>query len=128
MAFISLVAAAQGIEPDRYRVWARSQINYMLGDGGRSYVIGFGHNPPTRPHHASSSCRPPPHSCTWSDYSKPGPNAHILYGALVGGPGEDDDYVDSRSDYIHNEVGCDYNGGFQSAVAALRYVELQMTL
>lgn len=31
--------------------YATSQINYMLGDAGRSYVIGFGKNPPTTPFH-----------------------------------------------------------------------------
>ncbi|CAL1542597.1 unnamed protein product, partial [Lymnaea stagnalis] len=117
MAFLSLVAADLNVERKTYRLWAKQQIDYMLGDGGRSYVIGYGHDPPTRPHHASSSCRPPPHSCTWSDYTKDAPNSHTLHGALVGGPGRDDDYVDARDDYIHNEVGCEYNGGFQSALA-----------
>ena len=31
--------------------YATSQINYMLGDGGQSYVIGFGNNSPTTPFH-----------------------------------------------------------------------------
>jgi hypothetical protein len=37
----------------------------------------------------------------------------------VGGPDENDNYVDDRSDYVKNEVATDYNAGFQSAVAAL---------
>jgi len=37
----------------------------------------------------------------------------------VGGPDENDSYVDDRSDYVKNEVATDYNAGFQSAVAAL---------
>ena len=45
------------------------------------------------------------------------PNVHVLYGALVGGPGKTDDYTDKRQDYTHNEVACDYNAGFQTAVA-----------
>lgn len=52
--------------------------------------------------------------------SQDGPNPHILYGAMVGGPGQNDDYTDKRTDYIHNEVACDYNAGFQSAVAGER--------
>lgn len=44
----------------------------------------------------------------------------VLYGALVGGPDEFDNYEDKRNDYVTNEVTCDYNAGFQSAVAALR--------
>ena len=31
--------------------YATSQINYMLGDAGRSYVVGFGKEPPTTPFH-----------------------------------------------------------------------------
>jgi len=35
---------------------AISQANYLLGDSGRSFVVGFGNNPPTRPHHRGASC------------------------------------------------------------------------
>ncbi|GFO42609.1 endoglucanase [Plakobranchus ocellatus] len=126
MAFLSLVAAQTGVNSDLYRRWAMGQIHYMLGDSGRSFVVGFGKDPPTRPHHASSSCRSPPYPCNWDDYSKPEANAHTLYGALVGGPGPRDEYLDTREDYIHNEVSCEYNGGFQSAVAALRHLELNL--
>jgi len=89
-----------------------------LGDAGRSYVVGFGNNPPQRPHHKSSSC-PPTGQCGWNDFNSPNPNPHILYGALVGGPDSNDRYTDNRADYIKNEVACDYNAGFQSAVAGL---------
>lgn len=41
----------------------------------------------------------------------------MLYGALVGGPDGSDGYVDSRQNFQSNEVACDYNAGFQSAVA-----------
>ncbi len=44
----------------------------------------------------------------------------MLYGALVGCPDENDVYVDSREDYVSNEVACDYNAGFQGAVAGKR--------
>lgn len=37
----------------QYREFAKEQINYILGDGGRSYVVGFGDNYPQQPHHAS---------------------------------------------------------------------------
>ena len=66
-----------------------------------------------------SSCTPEPAVCKWNAFSSPDPNFHVLTGALVGGPDENDNYVDDRNDYIHNEVACDYNAGFQSAVAAL---------
>ena len=51
MALIALMAAEEDVMPQKLRQWAESQINFMLGDGGRSYVVGFGSNPPTQPHH-----------------------------------------------------------------------------
>ena len=102
------------------------QIHYALGDTGRSFVVGFGTNPPTQPHHRSSSC--PKNSatvCDWNSYNNQGPNPSTLWGALVGGPGQDDSYADLRSDYVKNEVACDYNAGFQSALAGLRTLAAQ---
>jgi len=66
-----------------------------------------------------SSCPFAPTPCNWNTFHSPNPNFHTLTGALVGGPDENDNYVDDRTDYIQNEVATDYNAGFQSAVAAL---------
>nr|ADB82658.1 endo-beta-1,4-glucanase [Odontotermes formosanus] len=118
-AFVILQAADLGISAVSYRQFAKKQIDYALGDGGRSLVVGFGNNPPTHPHHASSSCPDAPAVCDWSTYSSPDPNFHVLTGALVGGPDVNDNYVDDRNDYVQNVVACDYNAGFQSAVSAL---------
>ena len=54
-AFIALMAADLGINKASNINWARGQIHYMLGDNPRqsSYVVGFGQNPPKRPHHKS---------------------------------------------------------------------------
>ena len=46
-------------------------------------------------------------------------SAQTLNGALVGGPDKNDNYEDDRADYVGNEVTCDYNAGFQSAIAYL---------
>lgn len=124
MAFMALLAADVGIHPDQYRQWARSQIGYALGDTGRSFVVGFGTNPPQRPHHRSSSCPSRPSPCSFADQQQPGPNPHTLYGALVGGPNGQDQYTDDRKDYVSNEVACDYNAGFQSAVAGLKHLRM----
>ena len=51
MAFMALLAADDGLHTTAYRNWAKSQINYALGDSGRSFVCGFGVNPPVQPHH-----------------------------------------------------------------------------
>jgi endoglucanase len=67
-----------------------------------------------------SSCPNIPNTCDWNTYNSPSPNAQILYGALVGGPDNNDNYSDDRSNYVSNEVATDYNAGFQGAVAALQ--------
>uniref|UniRef100_H2ZAZ4 Endoglucanase n=1 Tax=Ciona savignyi TaxID=51511 RepID=H2ZAZ4_CIOSA len=120
-AFICLMAADAGIDPTINAAWGRRQIHYMLGDTGRSYVVGFGSRYPLRPHHRASSCPPRPQTCNWSHKESDNPNHFILNGALVGGPDYNDTFQDSRSNFKQNEVALDYNAGFQGAVAALQY-------
>src|SRR5690554_4096469 len=99
----------------RYHSFAESQIRYALGDNPRnsSYVVGFGFNPPQRPHHRTS------HG-SWADSMNVPPyHRHVLYGALVGGPNSNDAYTDDISDYVCNEVACDYNAGFVGALAKM---------
>ena len=91
----------------------------MLGDGGRSYVCGFGHKPPLRPHHRGASCPDRPAICRWGAFYSRLPNPQILDGALVGGPNLDDAYHDDRGDFVESEVALDYNAGFTGAVAGL---------
>ena len=50
-AMFALQAGYYGIQPEQAFKFAERQINYALGDAGHSYVCGFGHNPPKRPHH-----------------------------------------------------------------------------
>jgi endoglucanase len=99
-----------------YHDFGVRQVNYALGDNPRnaSYVVGFGANPPRNPHHRTA------HG-SWADsLADPVTSRHVLYGALVGGPSTNNDaYVDSRQDYVANEVALDYNAGFTSALARL---------
>ena len=124
VAFACLEAATidhPSIDSDKYRTFAQNQIHYALGDSGRSFVVGYGSNPPTHPHHVSSSCPVDiKKTCDWGSFNNPAPNPSILWGALVGGPGQDDSYIDDRADYVKNEVSTDYNAGFQSALAGLK--------
>lgn len=64
-----------------------------------------------------SSCPDKPQPCGWNEFHASGPNPQVLEGALVGGPDQNDVFINDRTDYIHNEVATDYNAGFQSAVA-----------
>jgi len=86
-----------------------------------SFVVGFGNNYPTHAHHKSSSCPLAPASCGWDQLHTSNPNPNVLKGALVGGPrAANDQYTDSREDYVGNEVALDYNAAFQSLIAGLR--------
>ena len=115
-----LQLANMGYQTTKCDNFVDAQIGYILGDTGRSYVVGFGNNPPLRPHHRSSSCPSPMSSpCGNAQQYDPAPNPQTLYGALVGGPDNNDNYNDDRGDYVSNEVATDYNAGFQSAVAYL---------
>ena len=96
-----------------YWDFAVSQANYALGSSGRSYVVGFGENPPTHPHHRTSQ------GSYCDNMNEPGEARHTLYGALVGGPDVSDGYTDTVSDYNKNEVACDYNAGFTGLMAAM---------
>ncbi|XP_078657278.1 endoglucanase E-4-like [Branchiostoma floridae x Branchiostoma belcheri] len=122
-AFLALVAASMGINTGQYREFAANQIHYMLGDSGRSLVVGFGHNFPVRPHHRASTC-PIDGWCDWNTYNNWDFNENVLDGALVGGPDAHDNYVDDRSNFHTNEVAVDYNAGFQGCLAGL----IQLTL
>lgn len=118
-AFCALVYADRVNNPDqRYSNFAKSQMAYLLGSNpaARSYVCGFGNNPPTQPHHRNA------HGSTTNQISAPVSNRHVLYGALVGGPGLNDNYTDDRSDYVKNEVAMDYNAAF-TGVAARLYLD-----
>lgn len=99
----------------QYRAFSERQINYILGDNPRnsSYVVGFGVNPPRNPHHRTG------HGAWYDDINFPPDNRHILFGALVGGPGSNDAYTDSRTDFQKNEVATDYNAGFFGALARM---------
>jgi len=100
----------------RYHDFAVRQINYALGENPRnsSYMVGFGANPPRNPHHRTA------HGSWSNNINEPAQSRHILYGALVGGPGAaDDSYVDSRQDFQRNEVATDYNAGFTGALARM---------
>lgn len=120
-AFVALVYSdwlrqSDAAKATVYHDFGVRQINYALGDNPRnsSYVVGFGANPPKNPHHRTA------HGA-WADTMEdPVTSRHVLYGALVGGPGTNNDaYVDSRKDFVANEVALDYNAAFTGALARL---------
>ena len=98
---------------DTYWDFAVSQADYALGSSGRSYVCGFGENPPEHPHHRTAQ------GSYSNDMNTPSEHRHVLVGALVGGPDAGDNYTDTVSDFNKNEVACDYNAGFTGLLAKL---------
>lgn len=76
--------------------------------------------------HHFSSCPLIPAPCSWANQQEKGPNPHVLFGALVGGPDGNDRYTDSRNSITNNKVACDYNAGFQGAIAGIFKFEIEI--
>ncbi|KAK9806714.1 hypothetical protein WJX72_000352 [[Myrmecia] bisecta] len=103
-----------------YQCFAQAQIRYAAGDSGQSFIVGFGNNPPTHATHRAASCPYPQDGpCDVDTYRGKQPNAHVLYGALVGGPLQDDSFLDARTNFLTDQVGLDFNAGLTGAAAAM---------
>ena len=121
-AFLADVYASSVNDPNgSYTALAQQTVDYILGANPRqsSYLVGYGNNFPQQPHSREAS------GVGWDGFANGLPNAHINFGALVGGPTQADDfsYADLRTDYVSNEIALDYNAGLAGAFA--RSVELQ---
>jgi len=103
-------------ENEIYRDFGASQMSYALGANpmDRCYIVGCGNNPPQHPHHDAA------HGSESGFLDDPPEHKHVLYGALVGGPGEDDQHNDATDDFIQNEVSIDFNAGCVGALAGMR--------
>eukprot|EP01132_Coremiostelium_polycephalum_P009018 gene9018-11045_t len=114
-AFLMSVYGRNLNDGSKYTDFTQKQLGYILGNNpqSRSFVVGYGPNHPINPHHRASH-----HSLT-NSIDNPINNTYLLLGALVGGPGQNDDYVDDRHDYVKNEVACDYQAGFIGSIAYL---------
>lgn len=99
--------------------FAKQQVNYILGDTGRSFIVGYGRNPPQKAYHRGSSCQDVPSPCTWQDRQSTRGNPQVLFGAIVSGPDRLDRYEDSRTQRF-NDVSLDATAGIMSAVAGLK--------
>ncbi|KAG0063182.1 hypothetical protein BGZ89_010082 [Linnemannia elongata] len=100
---------------EAYRSFASRQVRYLLGDNPEKtpYVVGVHPNSPTNPHSSLASGG----RSTDSIDTEPLKEAHILLGALVGGPDKNDRFQDLRSNWRQNEVALDYNAPFTSLMA-----------
>ncbi|XVF89014.1 hypothetical protein PTKIN_Ptkin19aG0097200 [Pterospermum kingtungense] len=104
------------IECTQILAFAKKQMDYILGANplGRSYMVGFGNNPPKQAHHRGASIPPsdaqaevacPMSFVRW--YNKNVPNPNELTGAILGGPDKQDQFSDLRWTSVYTEP-CTY--------------------
>ncbi|KAK9867129.1 hypothetical protein WJX84_004718 [Apatococcus fuscideae] len=112
---------------DQIMSYSLSQLNFVLGDSGRSWLVGFGKNPPQQSFQKTAWNS----YITWftkgqsvdaqrSDFQDTlVANRFIAYGALVGGPFDQSGvtYQDRRLNYTFVEPAVDYSSGLVGAIA-----------
>ncbi|MCM1272678.1 MAG: glycoside hydrolase family 9 protein [Clostridium sp.] len=99
---------------NQYEAWAKQQMSHILGNNSlhTCFVVGYNSLSAKYPHHRAAS------GYTGGDKGQTA-QAHVLLGALVGGPMTNGTYEDSASNYTCNEVAIDYNVTLVAAAAAL---------
>ncbi|WCJ40899.1 glycosyl hydrolase 9B18 [Euphorbia peplus] len=114
------------VAPFSLRQQAKKQVDYILGDNplGLSYMVGYSNNYPQRIHHRGSSLpsikdHPEFISCKQGSvyFNSTNPNPNVLEGAIVGGPSQDDSYVDDRADFKKSEPTTYINAPFVGVLA-----------
>lgn len=112
---------------EKYNTWAKTMMDYAFGDNdlGMSYVVGMGDKNPINIHHRGASGI---HDDHWNELGTEEPAvddgwqreyAHVLYGALEGGPNADGSFDDNNGSYTNTEVAIDYNAGFTACLCAM---------
>ncbi|KAL6280578.1 hypothetical protein ACE6H2_017459 [Prunus campanulata] len=125
----SLNCAAGNVAPSELLSFAKSQVDYILGDNPRatSYMVGYGNNFPQQVHHRASSivsykkdssfvsCRGG--YATW--FSRKASDPNLLTGAIVGGPDAYDNFADQRDNYEQTEPATYNNAPLLGILARL---------
>lgn len=118
----------QQFDSTRLMAFAKQQIDYILGNNprGRSYMVGFGVNPPQQAHHRGASVGSlvqgimNMNSCPMSFvqwFNKDQPNPNELTGAILGGPDRQDNFKDLRWESVYTEP-CTYVNSIAVGVLA----------
>lgn len=125
----NLKCASGSVSPSELLSFAKSQVDYILGDNPRatSYMVGYGNNYPQQVHHRASSIvsfkdNPSFVSCrggyaTW--FSRKASDPNLLTGALVGGPDAYDNFADQRDNYEQTEPATYNNAPLLGILARL---------
>ncbi|GBG61797.1 hypothetical protein CBR_g23757 [Chara braunii] len=120
-------------DPDRAIKWVQYQSEYVLGNNplGMSYMVGLGEKYPFHVHHRGASIAVPgtandivpkdAYTCKggryWLNTTNPDPN--VISGAIVGGPSQDDQFLDIRLNYTQSEPSTYISGVFSPVFARL---------
>lgn len=102
---------------DQYEELAKSQLDYIFGKNpmDQNYVVGARLNSPKYPHSAPASGFKDLNEALATPSNLL--NSHVIYGALVGGPSNNDSFTDKRLDWSQTEVALDYNAPYQNVLA-----------
>ena len=122
MLWADRIAPVVAPRTERLRAFAKRQVGYVLGDNPprRSYLLGFGENPWPVAHHRTA------HGpwAGWAHFDKNSPvylprMRHILYGAMLGMPDDQDRFTPDIQDFKQNEVAIDYQTALPGCLAWL---------
>ncbi|XWS48806.1 hypothetical protein CRYUN_Cryun13aG0108100 [Craigia yunnanensis] len=125
----NLNCAAGNVASSELLSFAKSQVDYLLGDNPRatSYMVGYGNNYPRQVHHRGSSivsikADPKFVACrqgyaTW--YTRKANDPNVLTGAVVGGPDAYDNFADERDNYEQTEPATYNNAPLLGILARL---------
>ncbi|XP_068647567.1 endoglucanase 3 [Aristolochia californica] len=117
------------VTPVMLRALGKRQVDYILGENPMkmSYMVGYGVHFPLRIHHRGSSLpsksdHPQTIGCDGGFqpfFYSSNPNPNILIGAVVGGPDQNDQYSDERTDYSQSEPATYINAALVGPLAYL---------
>ncbi|KAJ7556622.1 hypothetical protein O6H91_05G090700 [Diphasiastrum complanatum] len=120
-----LSCSGKNYDPQQLREFAASQADYILGNNPMkmSYLVGYGSNFPKQVHHrgASIPMNSQIYACKqgfmWL-YS-PSPDPNVATGGLVGGPFQNDSFIDYRDNPMQNEPTTYNSAALASLLAGL---------
>ncbi|KAM7270622.1 hypothetical protein ACFE04_029836 [Oxalis oulophora] len=109
--------------------FVKYQVDYILGNNPKrmSYMVGYGPKYPVKVHHRGASIvsiKKDKRLVTCQGgfnawfYNK-SPNPNVLHGAIVGGPDQNDNYEDSRTNFDQNEAATANTASFVGVLALL---------
>ncbi|MCH7403399.1 glycoside hydrolase family 9 protein [Belliella kenyensis] len=119
---IALLYAYRLTNDQNYLLAAQGNLNYILGINatGYSFVTGFGHHSPLRPHHRLAEAEP--EKAPLPGFLAGGPNPGQQDGCDYPSDVPDESYVDDACSYASNEIAINWNAPFVYLVNVLNHI------